>query len=104
MDTELIDFLIKISVFVIVYVICAYVVPFFKQKFGNDVYTEILAWTDVFVRAAEQMYKDDRGAEKLATVTRWMEGKLIELGTSLSPNDIRVLIECAVQKMNETKK
>lgn len=101
MDNELVMNIIRLVIMILCGVITTFIVPYIKSKIGTEKLTQIMSWVDIFVRAAEQIVEGSgKGEEKLTLVTTWVKEKAATLGVTLTDDDIRVLIEDAVNVLN----
>lgn len=55
--------------------VTAFVIPWVKAKVGAQNMTELLAWVDIAVAAAEQIYTSTQGAEKKKYVIHFLQQK-----------------------------
>lgn len=73
-------------------VLTAVVIPWFRARYGNATLNELLAWVDVGVAAAEQLYESTDGAKKKEYVLKFLAGK----GYRIDEDEIDKAIEAAV--------
>jgi len=73
----------------------AYLIPWLKAKLGAEKLDAVTRWASVFVAAAEQMFKDKPGAEKL----KWVEEQLAGMGFELDADALRAMIEAIVLEL-----
>jgi hypothetical protein len=73
-------------------VLTAVVIPWFRARYGNATLNELLAWVDVGVAAAEQLYESTDGDKKKAYVLEFLAGK----GYRIDEDEIDKAIEAAV--------
>lgn len=96
--------ILELVVIIVVALITRYVIPLIKTKVQTSQLSVIAAWAITFVRAAEQIFiGKNKGDEKLIAVTEWLTNKANELGIKLNEEQIRALIEEAVNTYNEEK-
>lgn len=101
MTTELIIKII-VAIFTILYaIISAYLIPWIRTKIGSDKLEDIIIYTELAVRSAEQLYTAEQWALKKEYVYNYISGLCAEHGIKLTPADIDVIIEGCV---NEIKK
>jgi hypothetical protein len=92
-----ITFIIEAVITIVVFVVGTYLIPWIKQKIGGEKTNELLRWVGIFVRAAEQIYRESgMGVQKKAYVVE----KLQEKGYSLDMEAIDEMIEAAVLELN----
>lgn len=92
-----ITFIIEAVITIIVFVVGTFLIPWIKQKIGDGKTNELLRWVGIFVRAAEQIYRESgMGVQKKAYVMQ----KLQEKGYSLDLEAIDEMIEAAVLELN----
>jgi hypothetical protein len=76
--------------------ITAYVIPWLKARGGVAGLESLLAWVDVAVKAAEQLYTSADGAEKKRYVLNFLQGK----GYSIDTDEVDNAIEAAVLSLH----
>lgn len=92
-----ITFIIEAVITIIIFVVGTFLLPWIKQKIGNGKTEELLRWVSIFVRAAEQIYRESgMGEQKKAYVLQ----KLQEKGYNLDIEAIDDMIEAAVLELN----
>ena len=78
--------------------VTTFLIPWLKSKTSDTQQTELLAWVQIAVVAAEQIYTGGgRGQEKLEYVTAWLENK----GLRYDAETIRVAVEAAVYNLKK---
>lgn len=97
MSPEMISKLVEAVVTVIVLIISAYVIPWLKNKIGEDKYATIVEFAEIVVRSAEKIYTPEEWAEKKAYAVQMVTAKCKELGIDVSADEINAIIEGAVQ-------
>lgn len=97
MSPEMITELTKAIFSVIAILITAYVVPWIKNKIGEDKYASVLEFAEIVVRSAEKIYTPDQWAQKKAYAVNIVEKKAKELGLDINEKEINAIIEGAVQ-------
>lgn len=81
----------------IVFMVGAFLLPLIRQKVGDGNMEELLRWVDIFVRAAEQIFRESgMGAKKKAYVLE----RLKEKGYTIDLEAVEDMIEAAVLKLN----
>ena len=92
-----ITFIIEAVITIVVFVVGAFLIPWIRQKIGDGKTNELLRWVGIFVRAAEQIYRESgMGEQKKAYVMQ----KLQEKGYNLDLEAIDEMIEAAVLELN----
>lgn len=78
-----------------------YLIPFINVKLDKEQFTTIIQWATIFVRSAEEIYKQipKSGKEKHKQVREWLK----ETFEGLTDEEIDILIKAIVNKMNEGK-
>lgn len=97
MNPELISELTKAIVSVILILISAYVIPWLKNKIGDDKYATIIEFAEIVVRSAEKIYTPEQWQEKKNYAVELVIAKAKEVGLELSTEEINAIIEGAVQ-------
>jgi len=75
--------------------VARYLVPWLKEKLGEQRLADLVYWIGVLVRVAEQMFQDKKGVDKLD----WVKDQLAGLGFELDADALRALIEAQVRDM-----
>ena len=92
-----ITFIVEAIITIIFFVVGAFLLPWISQKIGTGRTNELLRWVGIFVRAAEQIFRESgMGEQKKAYVLQ----KLQEKGYSLDIDAIDDMIEAAVLDLN----
>ena len=74
-------------------IVTGILIPWIKSKTSDTEQDQLLAWVQIAVMAAEQLYTGaGRGEEKLEYVTAWLEAR----GLKYDAETIRAAIEAAV--------
>lgn len=92
--TPVIDFVIA----VIAAVIARYLIPWLKAKTNERNMENLLAWVDIAVMAAQQMFYQMRGSERLEYVLDFLEDK----GFNIDDASVRNAIEAAVFTLHQS--
>lgn len=93
-----ITIIIEAIIALIVALITTFLIPYLKEKYGNEKLNTIRLWVRVAVEAAEQLFDGDgRGEEKLAYVLNFLEQKGITVDTA----SLRAMVEAEVLKLKE---
>lgn len=81
----------------VVFGIGTFLIPFIKQKLGEAKTEELMRWIKIFVRAAEQIFRESGlGAEK----KQYVLDRLAEMGYSVDTEALNEMIEAAVLELN----
>lgn len=97
MNPEIITELTKAIISVVLILISAYVIPWLKNKVGDDKYATIVEFAEIVVRSAEKIYTPEEWAKKKEYAVELVAKKSEELGLNLSVEEINAIIEGAVQ-------
>lgn len=83
-------------------VITALVVPLLKAKTTAAQWTNIVAWTQTAVQAAEVIYKGaGRGEEKREYVINWVTNEAKKHGIEVDVDTVRIALENAWKQMTK---
>lgn len=92
-----ITFVIEAVITIVLFVVSAFILPLIRQKIGDGNTNELLRWVGIFVRAAEQIFRESgMGEQKKAYVLQ----KLQEKGYNLDLEAVEDMIEAAVLELN----
>ena len=97
--SEIVYLLFRLALTISVFLITYYVIPWVKEKVGNEQYDRLEREVQKFVLAVQQMYPDASGEQRLAMVTDKISEFLSTKDIHLSSEQIRDLIESAVKTM-----
>lgn len=97
MNPELITKLVESIVTVVIVIISAYVIPWLKNKVGEDKYATIIEFAEIVVRSAEKIYTPEQWQEKKQYAVNLVIEKAKNLGIDLSVEEVNAIIEGAVQ-------
>ena len=97
MSPELITKLTESIVTVVIILISAYVIPWLKNKVGEDKYNQIVSFAETVVRSAEKIYTPEEWAQKKRYAVEMVQAKAEEVGIKITPEEINAIIEGAVQ-------
>ena len=86
--TEIVTLVLKIVCFILV----AFVIPVIKKKYSQQQLEAINDKIQMYVEAAEQIFKADQGAEK----KQWVQERLTNAGIDVELEAIDAEIEAAV--------
>lgn len=76
--------------------ITAIVIPYIKVKYSNEDIAEFMAWVEIGVKAAEQLYKQTNGNVKKAYVLEFLSSK----GYRVDGVEVENAIESAVLELH----
>jgi len=94
--------IIEIVIIAIAAVVGRYAIPFLRTHINYKQLTLALQYALAYVEAAEKIINGKgMGEEKLALVSAQLETKLKDLKVNMNADDIRALIEQAVNIMND---
>ena len=97
MSPAMISELTKAIISVILILISAYVIPWLKNKVGEDKYATIIEFAEIVVRSAEKIYTQEEWAQKKAYAVNMVSKKAQELGFDINEKEINAIVEGAVQ-------
>lgn len=97
MNPELITKITELIVTVIIAVISIYVIPWLKNKVGEDKYNTILEYAETLVRSAEKIYTVEEWKIKKDYAVHLLNKKIESMGLKISESEINAIIEGAVQ-------
>jgi len=97
MNPELITKITELIVTVIIAVISIYVIPWLKNKIGEDKYKTILEYAETLVRSAEKIYTVEEWKIKKDYAVHLLNKKIKSMGLKISESEVNAIIEGAVQ-------
>ena len=97
MNPELMTKLIESIVTVVIVIITAYVIPWLKNKIGEDKFNQIMLYAEMLVRSAEKIYTVEEWKEKKQYTVAMLTAKANEMGVELTDAEINAIIEGAVK-------
>ena len=103
MNNELVSVIIKSIVAILSVVVTTVIVPYIKQRLGDDKYAELTNYVEWAVRSAEQIYTPEEWEQKKAYVMNYIIAKAAELKIELTENDINILVEGIVNLVKHDK-
>lgn len=103
MNHELVSVIIKAIVAILSVMVTTVIVPYIKQRLGDDKYAELTNYVEWAVRCAEQIYTPEQWAEKKDYVMTYIIAKAAELKIELTEEDINILIEGVVHLIKKDK-
>lgn len=78
-------------------VITYYVIPYIKSKTTNEQRQDLVYWTQIAIKLAEQIYKDKgQGALKFEYVVEWLNKQ----GIKFTEEQVKALIDVIVDYFN----
>ena len=81
-------------------ILTLYVIPFIKEKIGNEKLAKYEEWTKLAVQSAEMMFKaQGMGADKKAYVVKFLNEKFNKKKVVITKEQIEILIEACVKQM-----
>lgn len=92
-----ITFIVQAVIAIIVFVVGTFLIPWIKQKIGAGKTEELIRWVGIFVRAAEQIFRESGMGEQKKT---YVLDKLLEKGYVVDFESIEAMIEAEVLKIN----
>lgn len=96
MNEEMITIIIKAVLAILSVFITTVLVPYIKERIGNDKYNKLVEYTKYAVRCAEQLYTPEQWEEKKKYVSQYITEKANDMGIGLNEQDIDLLIEGVV--------
>ena len=90
--TEISTLLVKLAFLCLT----VFVIPYFKNKLGNEKFNDALGWVRIAVSAAEQLYNSNQGNEKKQYVLDYIASK----GLNLDANTLDKMIESCVLELH----
>lgn len=103
MNHEVVSVIIKAVVAILSVVITTVIIPYVKQKLGDEKYAKLTEYVEWAVRCAEMLYTKEEWAQKKEYVVKYVTAKAAELKIELAPEDIDVLIEGLVHLVKHDK-
>lgn len=96
---ELIDLtpVIKLVITILIAIAMRYVVPWVKSNTTAKERENLVAWAEIAVSAAQQLYYQENGATRLRYALELMEEK----GFDINDSAVRDAIEAAVLKLHQ---
>lgn len=97
MSPELITKIVEAVVTILLALISAYVIPWLKNKVGDDKYATIVEFAEIVVRSAEKLYTPEEWEKKKEYALELVMAKADAIGLKLGYDEINAIIEGAVQ-------
>ena len=79
--------------------ITAFLIPWLRQRFGNEKLEKIKAWVEIAVLGAEKLYGAGRGDEKLEYAEAFLAQHNIKLDTA----ELIALVNAEIKKMEQAE-
>lgn len=92
MDEKIIELIITL----ILAVLSIFVIPYLKQKVGQDKYEQLISFIEWCVRWAEQKYTPEENHQKKIAVYERVSDYAEEIGIKVTPTQLDSLIEGVV--------
>ena len=96
MTNEMITVIVKAVLAILSVFITTVLVPYIKERIGNDKYNKLVEYTKYAVRCAEQIYTPEEWEKKKQYVSQYITEKATDMGIGLNEQDIDLLIEGVV--------
>lgn len=81
-------------------VITVFIVPYIKEKIGNEKLTKYEYWAKTAVHAAEMLFTEKgTGAEKKTYVVEFLTNMFNKNKTNITKEQMEILIEAAVKQL-----
>ena len=80
MTPEMITKLTEALITVILTIVSAYVIPWIKNKVGEDKYATVVEFAEIVVRSAEKIYTPEEWERKKSYAVHMVRDKAMELG------------------------
>ena len=97
MNPELITKIVEAVVTILLALISAYVIPWLKNKVGDDKYATLVEFAEIVVRSAEKLYTQEEWEKKKEYALELVLAKSESMGLKLEYDEINAIIEGAVQ-------
>lgn len=86
-------------------ILTVFIVPYIKEKIGNEKLVKYEYWVDMAVKAAEMMWTETgMGKDKKAYVVDFLTDMFNKNKIVITEEQMNVLIEAAVQELNKGNK
>ena len=96
------EIIVKIIFSIILILISTYLIPYLKTLRDDTKWKKFLDMVYDAVDAAEQIIKEKgSGAQKKEMVTKFIKEYLEKIGVSVTEEELNILIEAAVKRMND---
>ena len=91
--------IIEVVIMIISAVVSTFLIPYLRQRLGDEKREKLLFWVKTAVRAAEQIYGSKTGQQKKEYVVSFLLSK----GIVVDIDEVTALIESEVHKLTDTK-
>lgn len=75
--------------------ITVFLIPWLRERFGNEKLAKALTWVEIGVDAAEKVYGAGKGDEKLAYVEEFLASKNIKLDM----DTLKAMVNAEIKKL-----
>lgn len=99
MDNNTINLLFKAIISLLSILITGFLIPYIKNKIGEQKFAKIIEYTDLAIRTAEMIFSVEEYREKKEYVLQYVISKLNEVGIMLTSEDVNNLIESEVNRI-----
>lgn len=89
-------FIFELIITILSAVISCLIIPYLKKSLSEEKREKLLYWTEIAVRAAEQIYGSKTGKQKKEYVISFLLSK----GIVFDIDEVTALVESEVQKLN----
>lgn len=90
---------LKVIVTACAALIAGYVIPWIKQRIGQERIDDAVRWAKMAVLYAQQVLWDETGKAKKAMVKEMLSGYCNDNGIKITDEQMEILIESAVKEM-----
>lgn len=99
MDNETINLLFKALISLLSILITGFLIPWLKNKIGEQKFAKIVEYTDLAIRTAEMIFTVEEWKEKKEYVLAYIIDKVKDVGIDLTAEDVNNLIESEVNRI-----
>lgn len=79
--------------------ISLFLIPWLRERYGNETLNKARGWVEVGVYAAEKLYGAGRGDEKLAYVEQFLAQRKVKLDM----DTLKALVNAEIKKLEQTE-
>lgn len=97
MTPELITKIVEAVVTILLALVSAYVIPWIKNRVGEDKYNLLVSFAETVVRSAEKIFTPEQWEQKKEYAVDMVLEKSNSLGLKIGIDEINAIIEGAVQ-------
>lgn len=97
MTPELITKIVEALVTILLALVSAYVIPWIKNRVGEDKYNLLVSFAETVVRSAEKIFTPEQWEQKKEYAVDMVLEKSNSLGLKIGIDEINAIIEGAVQ-------